>query len=70
MSQYMIVIERDGESWGAYAPDLPGLGVAGSSREEVERLAREAVTNHVSLLRELGEQIPEPRAEVAYVGVA
>ncbi len=69
MSQYMIVIERDGEAWGAYAPDLPGLGVAGSSREEVKRLAKEAVAKHVALLRELGEQVPEPRAEVTYVGV-
>lgn len=70
MSQYLIVIEREGNSWGAYAPDLPGLGVAGSSREEVEILAREAVTSHVAMLRELGEPVPEPRAQVAYVGVA
>jgi len=66
----MIVIEREGDSWGAYAPDLPGLGVAGSSRDEVERLAREAVASHVALLKELGERVPEPRAEVTYVAVA
>ena len=70
MSEYLIVIERDGEAWGAYAPDLPGLGVAGSSREEVETLAREAVTSHVAMLRELGEPVPEPLAQITYVGVA
>lgn len=70
MSKYLIVIERDGASWGAYAPDLPGLGVAGSTREEVERLAREAVANHVAMLRELGEDVRKPRAEVTYAGVA
>ena len=70
MSEYLIVIEHAGETWGAYAPDLPGLGVAGSSREEVERLAKEAVATHVAVLRELGEQVPPPRAEVVFVAVA
>jgi predicted RNase H-like HicB family nuclease len=70
MSKYLIVIEREGDSWGAYAPDLPGLGVAGSTQSEVEKLAREAVAGHVAMLRELGEKVPEPRAKVAYVGVA
>lgn len=70
MSKYLIVIEREGETWGAYAPDLPGLGVAASNREEVERLVREAVESHVNLLRELGEPVPEPTAEVSYVAVA
>lgn len=35
MSEYLVVIEHEGESWGAYCPDLPGLGVAGDTREEV-----------------------------------
>lgn len=70
MTSYLIVIEHDGATWGAYAPDLPGLGVAGSSREEVERLAGEAVQMHVAMLRELGEVVPEPKAAVAYVGVS
>jgi hypothetical protein len=24
VTQYLAVIERDGEAWGAYVPDLPG----------------------------------------------
>jgi predicted RNase H-like HicB family nuclease len=70
MKEYLIVIERDGDSWGAFAPDLPGLGVAGSTQAEVEQLAKEAVASHVALLHELGEQVPEPQAQVAYVKVA
>ncbi len=70
MSEYLIVIEHEGDFLGAYASDLPGLGVAGSSREEVERLAREAVASHVALLRELGEPVPPARTEIAYVAVA
>jgi predicted RNase H-like HicB family nuclease len=70
MSKYLIVIEKEGENWGDYAPDLPGLGVAASTREEVQQTARSAVANHVNLLRELGEPVPEPTAEVSYVAVA
>ncbi len=62
MSEYLVVIEHEGESWGAYCPDLPGLGVAGDSREEVERLIREAIAFHLEGLRESGDPIPTPSA--------
>jgi predicted RNase H-like HicB family nuclease len=70
MSRYMIVIEQEGDAWGAYAPDLPGLGVAGSSQEEVEQLAQEAVQEHIKLLKELGETVPQPLAQAKFVSVA
>ena len=38
MSEYLVIIEHEGDSWGAYAPDLPGVGVVGDTRDEVERL--------------------------------
>ena len=62
MSEYLVVIEHEGESWGAYCPDLPGVGVVGDSQEEVEKLIREAITFHLDGLREAGEPIPEPTA--------
>jgi predicted RNase H-like HicB family nuclease len=62
MSEYLVVIEREGESWGAYCPDLPGVGVVGDSREEVEQLIREAISLHLDALREAGDPIPEPTA--------
>jgi predicted RNase H-like HicB family nuclease len=62
MSEYLVVIEHEGDSWGAYCPDLPGLGVVGDSRDEVERLIREAVSFHLAGLREAGEPIPKPTA--------
>lgn len=62
MSAYLVVIERDGESWGAYCPDLPGVGVAGNSRDEVENLVREAIVLHVEGLREAGDPVPPPTA--------
>ena len=54
--------ERSGTGFGAYAPELPGVGVVGDTIEEVERLAREAVELHLASLREHGEPIPEPSA--------
>lgn len=62
MSEYLVVIEREGDAWGAYCPDLPGVGVAGASREEVEALIKEAVALHLEGLREAGDPIPAPSA--------
>lgn len=62
MSEYLVVIEHEGESWGAYCPDLPGLGVVGDTREEVEQLIREAISFHLEGLREAGDPIPSPAA--------
>ena len=35
MSDYLAVIEQEGDSWGAYCPDLPEVGVVGETRAEV-----------------------------------
>ena len=62
MSEYLVVIEHEGDSWGAYCPDLPGVGVVGDSQEEVKELIREAVGFHLENLRKAGEPIPRPSA--------
>ena len=62
MSEYLVVFEHEGESWGAYCPDLPGVGVVGDTREEAEKLVHEAVALHLAGLREAGEPIPPPAA--------
>jgi predicted RNase H-like HicB family nuclease len=62
MSRYLVVIEKEGDSWGAYCPDLPGVGVVGSSQSEVEELIREAVALHLEGLRRAGDPIPPPSA--------
>jgi predicted RNase H-like HicB family nuclease len=62
LSEYLVVIEHEAESWGAYCPDLPGVGVVGDSQEEVVRLIREAIAFHLDALRRAGEPIPEPTA--------
>jgi predicted RNase H-like HicB family nuclease len=59
---YLVVIEKGRSSFGAYVPDLPGLGVVGRSVAEVKRLVREAIELHVSGLREDGLPVPRPLA--------
>ena len=67
--KYLIVYEKAATGWGAYAPDLPGLGVAGNSLEEVKDLMREAIDFHLEGMREHGDPIPEPNAQTEYITV-
>ncbi len=67
--EYLVVFERSSEGWGAYAPDLPGLGVVGETFEEAEQLITKGIAMHVELLKERGEPVPNPTARSAYIGV-
>lgn len=67
--QYLVIYEKSETGWGAYAPDLPGVGVAGSSLEEVKQLIREAVEFHIEGMKQHGEKVPEPSAMTEYVKV-
>ena len=55
---YRVVYEQTPTSWGAYAPDLPGLGAAADTREEVEHLIAEAIPLYLDALREDREARP------------
>ncbi len=60
VSGYAVIIEQGETGYGAYAPELPGLGAAGDSSEEVEGLIREAIPLHIQSLRAHGEPVPTP----------
>ena len=60
MSGYAVIIEGGETSYSAYTPELPGIGVAGDSIEEVERLIREAIPLHIESLRAHGDSVPPP----------
>jgi predicted RNase H-like HicB family nuclease len=69
MRGYVVVIEGDDESgFSAYSPDVPGVIAAADDRREVEELMREALAEHLALLREAGQAVPEP-AQVSDVTV-
>ncbi len=69
----VVVFEGDDASgFSAYAPDLPGVVAAADTREAAEQLMREAMAEHIALLREAGDPVPEPAdaASVSIVGPA
>ena len=65
MKEYAVVFERTSTGWSAYAPDLPGLGVAGPTFEETEQLIRDGILFHIEGLIADGDPVPEPAARVA-----
>jgi predicted RNase H-like HicB family nuclease len=67
--KYLVVIEKGGNSFGAYVPDLPGCAVVGETREEALQLIRDAIELHISSMREQGDPLPEPASTTEYVKV-
>lgn len=66
MRGYVVVFEGDDVSgFSAYSPDLPGVVAAGETREETERLMIEAMVEHLELLRQAGQSVPEPANAVS-----
>ena len=68
--KYVVVVEKGSDSYGAYAPDLPGCAVVGESREEVLELIQEAIELHLQGLKEHGDDIPLPLSSIEIVHVA
>ena len=67
--KYLVIYEKSATGRGAYVPDLPGLGVAGATMEEVKQLVREAIDFHLEGMRLHGDPIPEPSTVTEYVTV-
>jgi predicted RNase H-like HicB family nuclease len=67
MHRFLVIIERAGENFSAYSPDLPGCAATGETRSEVEANMYEAIQMHVEGLREDGLPIPESESFTEYV---
>lgn len=67
--RYAVVIEKAGNNYSAYVPDLPGCVATGPTVKETEQLIREAIELHLAGLREDGFPIPQPSSQVEYVEV-
>lgn len=70
MGEYAVIYEQGKAGWGAWVPDLPGCVAAGETREDVERLIREAIRAHIESLREHGEAVPDPSSRAGAVDVS
>ncbi len=69
MSKYLIVIEKAGDNYSAYSPDLPGCIATGTSPENTENNMQEAIELHIQGLIEDGLPIPEPQSVAGYAMV-
>jgi len=65
--RYAVVFEREGRSYGAYVPDLPGCVAVASSLPRVRKLIREAIALHIEDMTRRGDKLPRPTAQVDYV---
>ena len=68
--QYTVIIEKAGNNYSAYVPDLPGCVAAADTPDEVLELMREAIEFHLEGLRRDGDPVPPPQTTAAQVDVA
>ena len=68
--KYTVVIEKAPNNYGAFVPDLPGCVSTGDTREEVERMIKEAIEFHLEGMAEDNDPIPEPTSYAKEIEVA
>jgi len=66
MTRILIIIEKGESSYGAYSPEVPGCVAVGDTREEVERLIKEALQEHLEMMREENLPLPQSQNEAEY----
>ena len=67
--RFAIVIEKAGNNFSAYVPDLPGCVATGATVEEAGSQIREAIAFHLDGMREDGTSIPPPTSCVKYIEI-
>ena len=69
MARILVIIEKGENSYGAYVPDVPGCVAVGDTREEVEQLMKEALQEHLQMMREEHLPLPQSQAEAEYMDI-
>ena len=67
--RYTVIYEKSSNGYGAYVPDLPGLGVVAPTLEETRRLILEGIPAHIRAMRNHGETIPDPTSSAEEVEI-
>ena len=70
MNRYLIVIEETETGYSAYSPDLGGCVATGTTREEVEKMMKEAIEFHLDGLKAENLPVPKPRSFSTYLEVS
>jgi predicted RNase H-like HicB family nuclease len=69
--RYYVVFERAADSgWGAYPPDLPGVGVVADTQAEAKESIKAAIEMHIAGLRSDGLPVPQPSGEFVEIHAA
>jgi len=61
MNKYIAFISLDTTHFDVVFPDFDGLVSQGDTYDDAVRMAHEALAGHVEVMREHGENIPEPK---------
>lgn len=70
MYRFLLIVEKAGDNFSAYSPDLPGCVATGKTREEAETNMMEAIRFHLDGLIEDQLPIPESHSFAEYVAFA
>jgi predicted RNase H-like HicB family nuclease len=64
---YLVVIEKGGNNYSAFSPDVPGCASTGKTVEETLENMREALEFHLQGTVESGEEAPTPKGLSYYL---
>ena len=59
--RYAVVFEQTPNNYCAYVPDVPGCISTGNTWYKMLSMIHEALTFHIEMMVEDGDQIPEPK---------
>ena len=55
-TEFLVIVEKNGPgAYGAYVPELPGIGVAGETEDEVRDLVADAIRLYLDELGRDGD---------------
>ena len=66
LDNYLIIIEKSKDGYGAYCPDVEGCVAVGDTAEEAKKEFLSALELHFQGLKEDGLPIPKPSSTFAY----
>jgi predicted RNase H-like HicB family nuclease len=70
MHRFLVVVEKAGANYSAFAPDLPGCVATGKTAEDTRQNMQEAIELHLQGLKEDNLPIPDSSSFAEIVQVA
>ena len=70
MHKLLIVIEKEGDNYSCYSPDMPGVISTGKTKEETRKNMAEAIKMHIDGLIDDGINIPQSASYAEYLTIS